>query len=152
MLRALIPAGALAFGLAFTPVFAAGMHDGGDCARHTMKHDMGARMQQHLDRFKAELKLTPEQEPAWQAFAQAVTAQMHEMKSTWESARGRAMTAPERMQQRLHFAEQRVQGLREISHAFDNLYNALTPEQKAIADRHAAMMGPHAPTADRHHK
>lgn len=121
MLRALIPAGALAFGLAFTPVFAAGMHDGGDCARHTMKHDMGARMQQHLDRFKAELKLTPEQEPAWQAFAQA-------------------------------FAEQRVQGLREISHAFDNLYNALTPEQKAIADRHAAMMGQHAPPADRHHQ
>jgi len=104
------------------------MKDGGDPA---------ARVEQHLAHFKAELKLTPAQEPAWKTFADQVKAGAGQgMKAMREQAK-EAMPAPERMTQRMAMMKERLAAMEAHVAAFKTFYDTLTPEQKAIADKHA---------------
>jgi Spy/CpxP family protein refolding chaperone len=50
-------------------------------------------------------------------------------------------TAPERLAQRAAFAKQRATNLDTMSAAVKDLYETLTPEQKAIADQRLAFGG-----------
>jgi Spy/CpxP family protein refolding chaperone len=50
-------------------------------------------------------------------------------------------TAPERMAQRTTMMQQRSAAMATMTNAFNALYAALTPEQKAIADQTFGMMG-----------
>jgi len=92
----------------------------------------------HLDNLKTELKLTDKQTPAWQAFETAVRAQMA------AHGAGRGMRqgmsgGPDAMQAHIAFMEQRLAGMKTILKARTDLYQVLTPEQKAVFDQY----GPH---------
>ncbi len=116
-----------------------------DCNHEGMKgEDMGARIEQHLDRFKTELKITPEQQASWRAFADSVNQQAQQMKTAMTTMHQKTdVPAPERMNQRMQLMQQRLNGMQTVAQNFTQLYNGLTPEQKKIADQHAMQYGPH---------
>lgn len=51
-----------------------------------------------------------------------------------------AGSAPERMSQHTEMMKQRLAGMETMANAVKDLYAILTPEQKAIADKHFQMM------------
>ncbi|GAB4443185.1 MAG: Spy/CpxP family protein refolding chaperone [Rhodocyclaceae bacterium] len=108
-----------------------GMHGGGQHARH----DPEARLRE----LKAELKITPDQESAWQAFANQATAQATAMKAMFEAMRETMRqpegSAPDRMARRTEMMKSRLAGMEAMTAAFKDLYAVLTPEQKALADQ-----------------
>jgi len=85
---------------------------------------------------QTELKITADQESAWQAYAKQVKAQAESMQALRTQAAAAAQTAPERLNQRAAFAKQRAANMESMSVALNDLYAVLTPEQKAIADQH----------------
>lgn len=120
------PGGGYGMGMGMGP----GDGKGVACARGA-KADIGTR----LETLKSELKLTPQQTGAWDAFEKTVRTQ-------WESkaqARGqfRSIEDPnERMDAHVQFMEQRLEGMKAVAAARKELYNTLTPEQKEVADRY----------------
>ena len=98
-----------------------------------------AAVEGHLAALKVELKITPDQDTAWQAF----TAKARQQAETMPARRAQMIaqmsatnqTAPERLAQRTEFAKQRIAGMETMSVAVKDLYGVLTPEQKALADQ-----------------
>ena len=91
---------------------------------------------------KAELAITPEQEQAWTAFADALkgaAAKVRPMRARMPLAIA-AGPFPERLRQQAAVLEARVAALRAITGPADALYRVLTPEQRRTAD--ALMTGP----------
>lgn len=105
----------------------------------------GARAEQRLTRLKTELKLTGPQEPLWQAFAEKSKAQagqgMQAMRESMQS--DKPVPAPERMAQMQSMMKARLAGMESVHESFNRLYAALTPEQKAAADKHFSLSGRH---------
>lgn len=137
---ALLAASAMAFGIAASAEPGAG-HPGmgpGGCDMHG-KHmwgDPGARAEKHLEQFKAQLKITPQQEPLWQAFADKVKGNAGQgMKAMHESMQ-QPMTAPQRMDKMVEIMKARTAAMESANDSFKRLYDALTPEQKAVADKY----------------
>lgn len=118
--------------------------------RHAQRME---RMQQHhaerQAKLKAELKITTEQEPAWNAF---VARTAHEPRAMKAGARedGSKLTTPERLDKMLALrAERDAQMIKRID-ATKSFYAVLTPEQQKVFDtqahggmQRAAMKGEH---------
>ena len=103
----------------------------------------GARAEQRLTRLKTDLKLTGEQEPLWRAYADKAKAEagkgMQAMRQNMQS--DKPMPAPERMAQMQTMMKDRLAAMESVHESFNRLYAALTPEQKAVADKHFSMAG-----------
>lgn len=115
----------------------------GKMARHVaMNVDPAERVKQRLDYQKYQLKITPEQEALWNAYAEKVVVEagkgMAQMRAL---ATNDKLTAPERLAQREKLMEERLAAMKAVHESFNRLYAALTPEQKATADQQAARMG-----------
>jgi len=146
----------LALGLIST-VFAIGVataasHDG---KMHGKKHEMdcdGMGMMQghmmkdpvatankHLSELKAKLKLTKDQEPAWQTFSDQVNAQAKNMASMHDKMKGdmqnMPMTMPDRMAMMADMMKERAQNMTAMADAVKTFYATLTPEQKNTFDK-----------------
>ena len=119
-----------------------GMGPGMSGGQASMKFDPAVRVQRRLDMFKGQLKLTPEQEPLWQAFAEKMKAEggkgMQAMRTQGADPK---LTAPERMGKMEAMMGERLAAMKTVHESFNRLYAALTPEQKTVADQHAAQMG-----------
>lgn len=127
-----------------------GRHEGHE--RHGQFSNPAARVEGHLAALKVELKITPAQERAWQTFADK-TRQQAEARNAqhakWKSSKpAENMAAPERMAQRTAFMKQAVASMEARTAAVSELYAALSPEQKALADKQFAR-GHHG---GRHHR
>ncbi|MDD5029664.1 MAG: Spy/CpxP family protein refolding chaperone, partial [Rhodoferax sp.] len=150
----------LAAGFAYSQGPMSGQCDGmgqpGAMQGHTMKGDrMGkldpARMQARIDQrntaLKAQLKLTPTQEPAWTAYTDAMKAGAGMMSQQRpDPAEIAKLTTPERLDK---MQQLRAQRMGDMSAAMDQhtvatkaLYAALTPEQQKVFDA-AATPGQH---------
>lgn len=111
--------------------------------RANMRMDPAQHAERHLGFLKDQLKLTPDQEPLWQAFAEKAKAEAGKgFKAMQAQAADANLTAPERMAQMQKLMQERVDAMAGVHESFNRLYGALTPEQKKIADQHAAQMGP----------
>lgn len=148
LIAGLIAAGAVFFGLAHAQQGGPGCGpDGGPgMKRSAMQRGMmdpGARVEQRLTRLKSELKLTAQQEPLWQAFAEKSSAEagkgMQAMRERMQS--DKPLSAPERMAQMQAMMKDRVAAMESVNESFNRLYAALTPEQKAAADKHFSYAG-----------
>jgi periplasmic protein CpxP/Spy len=101
-----------------------------------------ARADQHLARLKADLKLTAAQEPLWQAFAENAKAEAGKgFEAMRANAQDLSLSAPERMNRMVEVMKQRVVAMESVNASFTRLYDALSPDQKRVADIHAARMG-----------
>jgi Spy/CpxP family protein refolding chaperone len=89
----------------------------------------------HLADLKSALKITSEQEPAWDAFAGKVKAQAEAMQALRAKAWEATGAAPDRMAQHAEFMKQRVAAMEGAAEAMKALYAVLTPEQKATLDQ-----------------
>jgi hypothetical protein len=101
--------------------------------------DPAAAVDARLTYMKTTLKINASQESAWQVFAAAVKQQSTAMAAV-AAQMSQSTTAPDRMALRTAMLQQRAAGQPAVADAFNTLYAALTPEQKAIADQGFGMM------------
>ncbi len=119
-----------------------GMQGGPMGRQASMKFDPAARAEQRLDMFKGPLKLTPQQEPLWQAFAEKAKSEAGKGRQAFQAqAADEKLTAPERMAKRQVMMQEHLTALTGVNENFKRLYDALTPEQKLLADQQVAKMG-----------
>ena len=103
--------------------------------------DPVAMVDKRLARFKEELKITSDQEPVWTAYAEKTRSNVKDMRDQMQAAmRDPAQTAPERFDRHIELMKKRLASFENMDDALKGLYAVLTPEQKAIADRHFARM------------
>ena len=98
--------------------------------------DPAAHMEARLAFLKTELKITSDQEAAWQAYATQAKQQAESMKALRARLPAAAQSTPEVLDQRAEFAKQRAEHMKALSAATKDLYTVLTPEQKALADQY----------------
>jgi hypothetical protein len=104
--------------------------------------DPAARAEQRLTQFKADLKLSGAQEPLWQAFAEKAKSEAGKgFQAMRDQAQDLSLSAPERMSRRTEVMKQRVAAMESVNASFKTLYDALTVDQKRVADIHASRMG-----------
>lgn len=106
------------------------------------KFDPAGRVDARLGRLESDLKLTAEQKPLWQAYAEKSKAEAGKgFQAMREQAQDLGLSAPDRMTRMTETMKQRVVAMESINAAFRQLYDALSPEQKRVADIHAARSG-----------
>ena len=108
--------------------------------RAMMMADPAAMAEQHLAGAKIELKITADQETAWQTFAgkaKQQAASMQGMRGQMQPMQG---SAPDRMSQRAEMMKSRSEQMATMSTALRDLYAVLSPEQKLLADKQFPMM------------
>lgn len=103
--------------------------------------DPATMVDSHLSYMKTQLKITADQESAWQAFAVEAKQQAAGMQALHAQMWDTTGTAPDRMALHAQAMQQRATGMATITDAFKALYAVLTPEQKAIADQGFGMRG-----------
>lgn len=98
-----------------------------------------AAADQRLAALKSALQITEAQESAWNAYATTVKQQAADMQAFRASVAGKApSTVPERLDMRSQLMKKRAEGFEKAAAATKDLYAALTPEQKALADQRLA--------------
>ncbi len=106
-------------------------------ARHA---EFAAKRAQRVARLHDELKITPAQENAWNAFVAAMKpAQRGEHQRGDRSAMAN-MPAPERAQKMIERQKQRTVFMEQRLSALNSFYSVLSPEQKKVFDEKAARM------------
>jgi protein CpxP len=105
----------------------------------------------HLSGLKEKLKLSPEQEAAWNVFASTSQPEMRRMGGDRQAMRGELATlnTPQRLDKMLAMSELRRARMLERSQATKAFYAQLTPAQQGVFDAEA-MPGRHRGHA-RHH-
>jgi Spy/CpxP family protein refolding chaperone len=96
----------------------------------------GAFVDSRLAFLKGTLGITADQESAWSAYATQARQQAEAMVALRSQAAATAQSAPDRIAQRAEFMKQRAANAQSMSAAVKDLYAALTPEQKTLADQY----------------
>jgi protein CpxP len=99
--------------------------------------DAQVRVEGRIGQLHSQLHITSPEDAQWKAFAEIMRSNAREMD---QAAAQRAeqlptMSALQDMQSYEQLAEAHVQHLQKLIPAFENLYNAMSPDQKQIADR-----------------
>ncbi|MGB8517679.1 MAG: Spy/CpxP family protein refolding chaperone [Gallionella sp.] len=103
--------------------------------------DPVAKADKRLANFKDELKITRDQESVWATYAEKTRGNVKAMRDRMDDAmREPAQTAPERFDRHIALMRERLANFEKMDEALKQLYAALTPEQKIIADHHFAKM------------
>lgn len=122
-------------------------------ARHGQKADAkGEGRAAHLAVLKEKLKLAPEQEAAWNAFASAGQPGMHRMGGDRQAMRAEfeTLNTPQRVDRMLAMSEARRTIMAERAGAIKAFYAQLTPAQQKVFDAEV-MAGRHRGQHHRHH-
>jgi Spy/CpxP family protein refolding chaperone len=100
--------------------------------------DPAAAVEGRLAYLKAELKITKAQEGAWKKYSDEARKQAESMQA-FRTAMWGSANAADRAELHNKLMKSRVEQSEKTTAAFKQLYAALTPEQKALADRHPGM-------------
>ena len=96
--------------------------------------DMAALASAWLSALHGQLQITAAQEPAWQAFANAVTTQAQAMQSLRSQMPVVLANTPQRAELVREYMRQRLAAMTTLVDAATALYAQLTPAQRAILD------------------
>ncbi len=101
-------------------------------------------VEQRITTLKSALKITPDQETKWKAVADAMRENAGMMQKLVDSKRAQAanMTAVDDLKTYQEFAQTHLDGLKNLTSAFDSLYKSMTPDQKKNADQVFMHYGP----------
>ncbi|MFY4705984.1 Spy/CpxP family protein refolding chaperone [Burkholderia glumae] len=120
-------------------------------ATHAARHE--ARVEERIAYLHKQLKITPQQEAQWKPFADT----MRENGETMGRLYGERMenkktaTAVDDVKQYAEIAQANADGAKKLVDTFSPLYDALTPEQKALADKaFGERWEQHGPQAAKH--
>ena len=96
-----------------------------------------APVERRIAGLQRRLKITPAQQPQWDAFAGVMRENAAHMETLQHERAGKvaAMNASEDMRSYAEVARAHADDLQRLAGAFDTLYAAMTPEQRAEADR-----------------
>jgi len=94
------------------------------------------RVDARLAYLKDSLKITPEQESAWDAYATQVKAQAATMAAFHAQGPATGETAAERIEQHASRMKLRAEQAQAMSASVKELFAVLTPEQQTIANQH----------------
>jgi Spy/CpxP family protein refolding chaperone len=84
------------------------------------------------------LKLTPAQQPAWDAFVASMTpAHKADRAARPDRAQLATLSAPQRLQMRIERQKQRTARMEARLSALNSFYSVLTPEQRKVFDEQA---------------
>jgi protein CpxP len=111
-------------------------HDKSDTT-HESHLITGEHVEGHIAFLHAELGITPEQEPLWNAVANSMRTDVSTMKQAEQNVGDRwvgSETAPEYLYNRAMFAGLRADGEARFYNAFEPLYDSLSDAQKDVAD------------------
>jgi len=95
-------------------------------------------VEQRITQLHAQLKITPDQESKWNAVAQAMrdnAASMEKLAAEKRQQAPQNMTAVDDLKTYQEFAQQHVDGLKNLTSAFSSLYGAMNEQQKKNADQ-----------------
>ncbi len=96
----------------------------------------GYNAEDRLAAQKSALKITPDQEKAWSAYADVAKKQFDTMlaqrEAMWKSA---PSSSAERYELHSKFMSERAKSQETLAAAYKQLYSALTPEQRTVADQ-----------------
>jgi len=95
-----------------------------------------ARVEQRIKELRAQLKITPPEETQWRQFAQTMRDNAREMDQALmqRAEQFPNMNAVQDMEPYEKIAEAHLRRLEKLIPAFQNLYAAMSPEQKSRAD------------------
>ena len=117
-------------------------------------HGTPGQVNDRIEAMRRRLQITPQQQPAWDAFAQAMrdnattTAQAYQDRA----AHVQTMTAVENLRSFAQLEQTRAQGLQTLASSFETLYGQLSDTQKQTADAIFRRQGERAAThKGRHH-
>lgn len=107
------------------------------------RFDFSARAEARIAYVKAELKITPAQQAAFDRYAQVIRDNAASTQKAFQDMRGHRgqnenMSAVDRVEQRAKIAQMHDQQEQQYLAAFRPLYASLSPDQKKIADGLAA--------------
>lgn len=85
-------------------------------------------------KFAETLKLTPAQQPVWQAFVASGAPRGDRAGQRLTKEQRAALTAPQRMERRIALQKARTARMEARLSALNSLYAALTPEQRKVFD------------------
>ena len=109
-----------------------------EARHHAMERMMpGQLVDGRIAFFKAELKITPAQEPQWQQVETAMRENAKNLDQTVTTARQNSTTmgAVQRLELREQFAKVRADNDARLLAAFKPLYASLSPEQQQMANQ-----------------
>ena len=106
----------------------------GHMHHHAHREHRQAHQAERLDQLKAELRLTPEQEPAWRAFVARTTAP-EAVPHRAERMQDPGMTTLERLARMEERHEAHTNALKQRIDATRSFYAQLSEEQKQLFDR-----------------
>jgi hypothetical protein len=112
----------------------------GGMRRRMLCEDHDAFLAGALAFARTKLAITDQQAPAWEKFAAAAKAASEPLPQL--CAADKPLPLPQRLERRERFETARLDSLKRIRPAVAELYETLTPEQKAAADRMMAMRVP----------
>jgi hypothetical protein len=95
-------------------------------------------VEQRITALHAALKITPAEEPAWEAVAQTMRDNAASMRKLVGDTSGRArqgMTAIEDMQSYQQLAQAHADEMKSLLTTFTTLYNSMPDDQKKLADQ-----------------
>jgi hypothetical protein len=121
------------------------MHGGmmGGCSMMGGHGRMGGFVEGRLAFLKAELAITDDQKPVWDAYAAATKKNLESMQGMHKTmqAMHAAKTPVERLDARIAAMESRIAALKDVKPALAKLYGDLSAEQKSKADEILTGMG-----------
>jgi hypothetical protein len=120
-----------------------GMKDGMMMHGGVMGHTALKHVEGRLAFLKAELKITPAQEPQWSKFADVVRSAAANAQAAMPPMKhggAQASSAPDRLGQYEKMLVSRLETIRALKGAVDPLYASLSDDQKKVADE--LLMGP----------
>ena len=97
-----------------------------------------AVVQYRLDQLDEDLRLTPDQRPAWLVYRERVLRMAEDSQRAARAALGGDMPAPARLDKLADIARDRLTAVEDIVDAGKSLYATLTPAQQLVADRRMA--------------
>jgi Spy/CpxP family protein refolding chaperone len=103
-----------------------------------MRERMKERMLKRAQELKAKLKLSPEQQPAWESYMAAMKPSGLVVRPS--PAEMEKLTTPERLDKMREMRQQRDAEMDRRIEATKAYYATLTPEQRTIFDAHTARM------------
>jgi protein CpxP len=97
---------------------------------------MDARIEQRIAQMHQRLKITPAQQPAWDAFAQVMRDNVTSMQQAYQERRASiaTMSAPDNMRNFAQIEQTRTDGIQKLATSFQTLYDGMSDEQKKVAD------------------
>jgi hypothetical protein len=114
-------------------------------------HTKGETVEQRIATLHAELKITPDEQTAWNGVAQAMrdnAAAMQKLVAERTAQGSQDMTAVDDLKDYQKFAQAHVDGLANLATAFETLYNSMPDAQKKVADK--VFLGTHSKGARSH--